>query len=406
MDANLLDAVAGGSTRRIVYVADACCYGPTGCRSITEDEPSRPSAWRRGLTPALDRLDGYIAAGLPIVTAFPGWVYGNGSWFRERVMKPVLAGGRVLQFGKTGPLVSPIHVHDCARALVHLAQRGEAGGGYFLVNDDPVRLNEFATRFAALANRRLRTWRIPSAATRLVVGPILADYVQADAVLSNIRLRGIGFRFNTRLSNRDSSKSSEQSMNSAVCPPASAPRLEARFEEPVLPYLGDAYRLARWLLRNEHDAEDVVQEASLRAFRYFRTFTGGNGRAWFLRIVRNTCSGWRGRASASTDPFDEQQHSPSQPSTDPEMLLLQTDHVVLIEQAMSRLPARYKELLALRELEGLSYQELAARLDIPMGTVMSSLSRARQALRAALDDQLKQYNAIARSTYETSERRI
>ena len=79
MDANLLDAVAGGSTRRVVYVADACCYGPTGCRSITEDEPSRPSAWRHGLTPALDRLDGYIAAGLPIVTAFPGWVYGNGS---------------------------------------------------------------------------------------------------------------------------------------------------------------------------------------------------------------------------------------------------------------------------------------------------------------------------------------
>jgi len=196
-------------------------------------------------------------------------------------------------------------------------------------------------------------------------------------------------------------------MSSAVCPPASAPRLEARFEETVLPYLGDAYRLARWVLRNEHDAEDVVQEASLRAFRYFRTFTGGNGRAWFLRIVRNTCSGWRRpRLQEFTDPFDEQQHSPSQPSSDPEKLLLQTDHVVLIEQAMNRLPTRYQELLALRELEGLSYQELAARLDIPMGTVMSSLSRARQALRAALDDQLKHHNAIARSTYETSERRI
>jgi nucleoside-diphosphate-sugar epimerase len=195
MDAHLLDAVASGATRRIVYVADACCYGPTGCRPITEDEPSRPSAWRRGLTPALDRLDGYIAAGLPIVTAFPGWVYGNGSWFRERVIKPVLTGGRVLQFGKTGPLVSPIHVHDCARALVHLAERGEAGGGYFVVNNDPIRLNDFATRFAALANRPLHTWRIPSAATRLVAGPILSDYVQADAVFSNIRLRGIGFRF-------------------------------------------------------------------------------------------------------------------------------------------------------------------------------------------------------------------
>jgi RNA polymerase sigma-70 factor (ECF subfamily) len=195
-------------------------------------------------------------------------------------------------------------------------------------------------------------------------------------------------------------------MSSAVCRPASPQAIGARFEEAVLPYLGDAHRLARWLLRNEHDAEDVVQEASLRAFRYFRTFTGGNGRAWFLRIVRNTCCGWRGpRLQASTDPFDEQQHSTPQPSADPEMLLLQTDHVVLIERAMSRLPARFRELLVLRELEGLSYQELADTLDIPMGTVMSSLSRARQALRTALDDQLKQHSALARSTYETSEKR-
>jgi RNA polymerase sigma-70 factor (ECF subfamily) len=192
-------------------------------------------------------------------------------------------------------------------------------------------------------------------------------------------------------------------MSSALCRSTSAPALEERFEEAVLPYLGDAYRLARWLLRNEHDAEDVVQEASLRAFRYFRTFTGGNGRAWFLKIVRNTCSGWRGpRLQESTDPFDEQQHSSPQSWTDPEMLLLQTDNVVLIEQAMSRLPARFRELLVLRELEGLSYQELAIRLDIPMGTVMSSLSRARRAMRAALDEQLKQYSAFARSTHETS----
>jgi len=81
------------------------------------------------------------------------------------------------------------------------------------------------------------------------------------------------------------------------------------FDEVVLPHLDAAYRLARWLMRNEHDAEDVVQEASLRAFRYFRTFAGGNGRAWFLRIVRNTCYGWPGRSfQALTDLFDEEQH--------------------------------------------------------------------------------------------------
>jgi NAD dependent epimerase/dehydratase family enzyme len=132
---------------------------------------------------------------LPIVTAFPGWVYGNGSWFRERVIEPVVAGRRVLQFGKTGPWVSPIHVHDCARALVHLAEYGEAGGRYFLVNSHPIRLHEFAETFARLANRPLRVWQVPAAATRLVVGPVSADDIQADAVLSNIRLRGIGFRF-------------------------------------------------------------------------------------------------------------------------------------------------------------------------------------------------------------------
>ena len=140
------------------------------------------------------------------------------------------------------------------------------------------------------------------------------------------------------------------------------------FEEVVLPHLDAAYRLARWLMRNDHDAEDVVQEASLRAFRYFRTFTGGNGRAWFLRIVRNTCWGWRGRACThSTDPFDEEQHGRARPASDPETLLLQTDDVRLIERAMSNLPDRFRELLVLRELEVLSYRELADVLGIPDG---------------------------------------
>src|SRR5262249_47338179 len=133
-DAHLLDAISAGLTRRIVYLADTSCYGGTTERAITEDAPLRPSAWGRCFTPALDRLDGYVAAGLPIVTAFPGWVYGNGSWFGERIIKPVTTGRRVLQFGKTGPLIAPIHVHDCARALIHLAERGECGGRYFLVD--------------------------------------------------------------------------------------------------------------------------------------------------------------------------------------------------------------------------------------------------------------------------------
>jgi RNA polymerase sigma-70 factor (ECF subfamily) len=169
------------------------------------------------------------------------------------------------------------------------------------------------------------------------------------------------------------------------------------FDEIVLPHLDAAYRLARWLMRNEHDAEDVVQEASLRAFRYFRTFTGGNGRAWFLRIVRNTSCGWRGHGvHTPSDPFDEEQHSSLWPSSDPETLLMQTDDVRLLEQAMSHLPDRSRELLMRREFEGLSYRDLADALGIPIGTVMSRLSRAREALRGALDSELQDCAAIER----------
>ncbi len=176
------------------------------------------------------------------------------------------------------------------------------------------------------------------------------------------------------------------------------------FDDVVLPHLDVAYRLARWLMRNEQDAQDVVQEASLRAFRYFRTFTGGDGRAWFLRIVRNTCSGWRGRRfEALTDPFDERQHVSGRPTSDPETLLLQTDDASLIARAMRNLPDRFHQLLVLRELEGLSYREMADVMGIPMGTVMSSLSRARQALRGALEDELKPSGVSARTQVEERE---
>jgi nucleoside-diphosphate-sugar epimerase len=109
---------------------------------------------------------------LPIVTAFPGWIYGNASWFRRRVIEPVMSGRRVLHFGSTGPWVSPIHVEDCARGLVHLAERGEVGGRYFIVNSDPIRLHDFATTFARLADRTLRHWSFPEATARILAGEI------------------------------------------------------------------------------------------------------------------------------------------------------------------------------------------------------------------------------------------
>ena len=169
------------------------------------------------------------------------------------------------------------------------------------------------------------------------------------------------------------------------------------FDTVVVPHLDAGYRLARWLMRDEHDAEDAVQEASLRAFRYFRTFVGGDGRAWFLRIVRNTCYGRRHGYQAPTDSFDEEQHSSAQPQADPETLLLQTDDATLIARALSSLPDHFHQLLVLRELEGLSYRELADVIGIPMGTVMSRLSRARVALRRALDTHFRQPGISSRT---------
>jgi len=173
--------------------------------------------------------------------------------------------------------------------------------------------------------------------------------------------------------------------------PAGSSLPGSSFDDVVLPHLEAGRRVARWLMRNEHDAEDAVQEASLRAFRYFRTFVGGDGRAWFLRIVRNICLDWRARRTAAlTDPFDDEKpHPVDHPAVDPEALLLRTDDATLIARAMRSLPDRFHHLLVLRELEGLSYRELADVTGIPMGTVMSRLSRAREALRGAVHNELE-----------------
>jgi RNA polymerase sigma-70 factor, ECF subfamily len=165
------------------------------------------------------------------------------------------------------------------------------------------------------------------------------------------------------------------------------------FDDVVVPHLDAARRLARWLLGNEHDAEDVVQEASLRAFRYFQTFTGGNGRAWFLRIVRNTSSNWRRNNRVATDPFDEETHSGDVPGSDPETLLLQVDDGTRLARAIGHLSNRHRELLVQRELNGLTYRELADVTGSPIGSVMSGLSRARGALREALHKEMKRSEA-------------
>lgn len=170
----------------------------------------------------------------------------------------------------------------------------------------------------------------------------------------------------------------------------------ARFEAAVLPHLDAAYNLARYLTRDDHAAEDVVQEAYLRALKFFASFRGGDARAWILAIVRNTCFSWLKlrRSQDLHDTFDEDLHSAesthaaehaSGTAGNPELSATRSAAAEQIRDALESLPADYREALVLRELEGLSYKEIAAIAQVPIGTVMSRLARARKELRKRLD---------------------
>jgi RNA polymerase sigma-70 factor, ECF subfamily len=157
-----------------------------------------------------------------------------------------------------------------------------------------------------------------------------------------------------------------------------------RFEQLVLPHVDAAFNLARWLLRGRSDAEDIAQEALLRACRFFAGFNGGDARAWLLQIVRNTCYTWleKNRPMELSTEFDEELHQ--QTGATPETLAIIADDHKRLTLALETLPPRFREVLVLRELEGCSYKEIAAITSIPIGTVMSSLSRARRQLYSAL----------------------
>jgi RNA polymerase sigma-70 factor (ECF subfamily) len=161
----------------------------------------------------------------------------------------------------------------------------------------------------------------------------------------------------------------------------------ARFDQAVLPHLDAAYNLARWLTHNAHDAEDVVQEAYLRAYQFFDSFHGGDGRAWLLRIVRNTCSTWleKNRPRGPTTTFDEDRHSAGVTAEGPDAPLLAGEERDLLRQALAELPDEFREAIVLRELEGMSYREIAAVTGVPIGTVMSRLARARERLQKGQD---------------------
>jgi RNA polymerase sigma-70 factor (ECF subfamily) len=164
----------------------------------------------------------------------------------------------------------------------------------------------------------------------------------------------------------------------------------ALFEETVLPHLDAAYNLARWLTRNEHDAEDIVQEAYMRAFRFFDSFHGGDGKAWLLAVVRNTSLTWRRREHGMAKvPFDEAAHSPAEAAASVESRLVEQARWGDVKDCMELLPPEFREVLVMRELEEMPYSDIATVACLPVGTVMSRLSRARRRLQDCVTGRMK-----------------
>jgi RNA polymerase sigma-70 factor (ECF subfamily) len=165
----------------------------------------------------------------------------------------------------------------------------------------------------------------------------------------------------------------------------------ARFEQSIMPHMNAAYNLARWLAGNDTDAQDIVQEAYLRAFKFLSGFRGGDSRSWLLRIVRNSFYDWlkRSRREETETPFDEELHSTDHEIGTADSLVLEKADHELIRKAIEDLPLEFREILVLREFEGFSYKEIADVAEVPLGTVMSRLARARGHLRSLVVQRLE-----------------
>jgi len=168
----------------------------------------------------------------------------------------------------------------------------------------------------------------------------------------------------------------------------------ASFERLLLPHLDAAYNLARWITGHDQDAEDLVQEAYLRALKSFDGFRGGDRRTWLLTIVRNTCYTWlqQNRSNGLSTTFDEEIHNGQGEAPSPETLLLRSADRELLRKALEELTLEFREVLILRELEGLSYKEIATVASIPIGTVMSRLARGRAQLSQYVSNSCRRQN--------------
>jgi nucleoside-diphosphate-sugar epimerase len=195
MDRALFQAIDPARTRRIIYVAGTSYYGDCGSATCDEDAVPHPMGWGPYLAPAIESLPGYVARGLPVVAAFPGWVYGPGSWFAQYVLEPLHGGKPIYGLRGRTRRTSLVHVDDCGRALLHLTERGKIGSRYFIVDDFPIpreRLAELAGNALGVSGRG---FKLPFILLRFLVGQVIAESLAYENRLSNNRLRSTGFSF-------------------------------------------------------------------------------------------------------------------------------------------------------------------------------------------------------------------
>jgi hypothetical protein len=195
MDTLLLGTLRPEQVRRVLYVGGTSYIGDQGPGLKSEDTAPNPKGWGPFVAPAIEAVKGYVARGLPLLEVFPGPVYGPGSWFAQYALAPLRAGRRLI--GPTGPSrhTSPIHVEDCARALLHLLEHGEPGLRYFAVDDRPATFEQLAGCAARALGVPVRSLRLPPWLLRLALGPVRADSLASEYRLSNARLKSTGFTF-------------------------------------------------------------------------------------------------------------------------------------------------------------------------------------------------------------------
>jgi hypothetical protein len=195
IDQTLFAAINRARVQQIIYVAGTSYYGECGPALCNENAIPHPMGWGPYLAPAIESLPGHVAHGLPVVAAFPGWVYGPGSWFAQYLLEPLSSGKPVYGLRGRNRYTSPVHIEDCARALVHLIKKGTVGSRYFIVDDEPVTGERLVELAAAALGVRSRGRKLPYALLRLILGQVVTESMAYENRLSNNRLRSTGFLF-------------------------------------------------------------------------------------------------------------------------------------------------------------------------------------------------------------------